>query len=77
MYHALLGGWVGSCARSHAVTRSHTPPPTHAQLGPAAPVVSALASGGADREATVSELYGGQGGDSQGVDTLYRAVGQV
>ena len=47
-------------------------------VGQAAPVVAALSSrGAADREATVSGLYGGSGGERAATDEVYSAIGSV
>ena len=45
-------------------------------VGQAAPIVAALTKG-ADREATVSGLYGGSGGERAVTDEVYSAIGSV
>lgn len=56
--------------------RSNTSWRSCGQVGTAAPVIAALASGG-DREATVSVLYGGSGSAGAAADAVYAAIGNV
>lgn len=48
-----------------------------AQVGKAAPVVGALVTGAAGKEAAVSEQFGGDAGATSIVDPLFISVGQV
>jgi hypothetical protein len=48
-----------------------------AQVGKAAPVVGALVTGAAGKEAAVSEQFGGDAGATSIVDPLFMSVGQV
>ena len=50
----------------------------HRQVGMAAPVcVAMIAEEGADKENTLSEMYGGKGGAGAGATPLYEAIGDV
>lgn len=46
------------------------------QVGVAAPVLTALVKG-AQKEAVVSEMYGGAGGERAPTDEVYSAIGDV
>ena len=69
---------------SNVSTRTHGAAPGHdavrllPQVGPAAPVVASVAFGNLDKEATLSEEYGGKAGNQPGVvDRVYIALGKV